>query len=71
MQLSMIKLHKNMLYLYEHVDFIGNHIKLQIVPSELRNVIFIAFHANPIGSHFDRFLVTRTILEKSSLFNYS
>jgi hypothetical protein len=49
----MIKLHKNMLYLYEHVDFVGNHIQLQIVPSELRNVIFIAFHANPIGSHFD------------------
>jgi hypothetical protein len=50
---GMIKLHDEMLYIYEHIDFVGNHIKLQIVPSELRNVIFIAFHANPIGSHFD------------------
>jgi hypothetical protein len=50
---GMIKLHENMLYIHEHIDFVGNHIKLQIVPSELRNIIFIAFHANPIGSHFD------------------
>jgi hypothetical protein len=50
---GMIKLHEEMLYIYEHIDFVGNHIKLQIVPAELRNVIFIAFHANPISSHFD------------------
>jgi hypothetical protein len=54
MRSGMIKLHENMLYLYEHINFVGNHIKLQIVQSELKNIIFIAFHANPIGSpHFE------------------
>eukprot|EP00984_Skeletonema_dohrnii_P006306 scaffold2258_cov84-Skeletonema_dohrnii-CCMP3373.AAC.7 len=36
--------------LYQHES---PAIKLRIVPAKLRNVIFTAFHGNPIGGHFN------------------
>ena len=29
-----------------------SYVKLRLVPSSLRNLLFIAYHANPIGGHF-------------------
>jgi hypothetical protein len=52
---SMIEKLDNLLYIRETIDTSGNYVRLQIVPSELRNLIFIAFHANPIGAHFDTY----------------
>eukprot|EP00956_Cyclotella_meneghiniana_P034897 scaffold109224_cov64-Cyclotella_meneghiniana.AAC.3 len=31
----------------------SSYINLRLVPQSLRNIIFVAFHANPIGGHFD------------------
>jgi hypothetical protein len=50
---SKIKLIDDLLYIQESIDIRGNFIQLQIVPTKLRNLIFTAFHANPIGDHFD------------------
>jgi hypothetical protein len=41
------------LYIRETIDIVGNYIQLQIVPPSLRNIIFMAFHANAIGTHYD------------------
>jgi hypothetical protein len=30
-----------------------SYTRLQIVPAELRDILFIAFHSNPIGGHLD------------------
>ena len=48
---SHITLEDGFLILKERVSTQGNFIKLQIVPAELQNIVFIAFHANPIGGH--------------------
>ena len=48
-----IKLIDGLLFIQEIIDISGNFIQLQIVPTRLRNIIFTAFHANPIGDHFD------------------
>ena len=31
---------------------VGNNIQLQIMPKVYWNIVFVAFHANPIGTHF-------------------
>jgi hypothetical protein len=43
----------SILYICETIDIVGNYIQLQIVPPSLRNIIFTAFHANAIGTHYD------------------
>jgi hypothetical protein len=50
---NQIKLIDGLLFIQETIDISGNFIQLQIVPTRLRNIIFTAFHANPIGDHFD------------------
>jgi hypothetical protein len=30
-----------------------SYTRLQLVPSQFRNIIFVAFHANPIGAHLN------------------
>jgi hypothetical protein len=50
---SQIKEIDGLLYIQETIDISGNFIQLQTVPTRLRNIIFTAFHANPIGDHFD------------------
>jgi hypothetical protein len=47
-----IKLIDGLLYIQETMDISENFMQLQIVPAPLRNIIFIAFHVNPIGEHF-------------------
>jgi hypothetical protein len=33
----------------------GSYIRLQLVPCEIYNIIFVAFHANPIGAHLNAY----------------
>ena len=39
------------LFLKEHISK-DTFVKLRIVPTDLRNIIFLAFHSNPIGGHY-------------------
>ena len=41
------------LYMKEIFAHNDKFVELRIVPESLRNIIFIAFHANPIGAHLD------------------
>lgn len=50
---SNIVLEDGILYFIERFANDTKFVKLRIVPDELRNIIFIAFHANPIGAHMD------------------
>ena len=43
------------LYMKEIFSGDTKFVNLQIVPVSMRNIIFIAFHANPIGRHLDSF----------------
>jgi hypothetical protein len=42
-----------MLILWEPICGSTSYMRLQIVPAELQNILFIAFHLNPIGGHLD------------------
>ena len=44
-------LQKGMLIIKEPIKHESAYRCLQIVPCDLRNIVFIAFHANPIGGH--------------------
>ena len=39
------------LFLKEHISK-DTFVKLRIVPTDLRNILFLAFHSNPIGGHY-------------------
>ena len=45
----------NILYLIKLLSADAKCVKLRIVPKSLRNVVFVAFHTNPIGGHLDAF----------------
>jgi hypothetical protein len=44
---------KNGILIY-HKPIVGSesYARLQLVPSEFHNILFVAFHSNPIGGHF-------------------
>ena len=44
-----------MLVIYELIQGSDDFAELQIVPVSLRNIVFIAFHANPLGGHFNTY----------------
>jgi len=44
-----------MLILHEPIVGTSLFTRLQLVPSELMNIIFIAFHTNPIGDHLNAY----------------
>ena len=52
---SAIIIECDMLVLQEPLHGCESFVKLRIVPRDLRNVIFIAFHSNPIGGHFNSY----------------
>lgn len=52
-QVSVTK--SGMLVLYEQLQGSDDMIELQIVPRSLHNVVFCAFHANPVGGHFSAY----------------
>jgi hypothetical protein len=56
-QLQII-LDNGILILQEPISGSESYACLQLVPSHFRNVIFVAFHSNPLGAHFN---ATRTL----------
>eukprot|EP00956_Cyclotella_meneghiniana_P009859 scaffold13641_cov42-Cyclotella_meneghiniana.AAC.3 len=46
---------QGMLIIYESIQGSDDLAELQIVPASLKNIVFIAFHANPLGGHFNTF----------------
>ena len=51
MRSSHILFEDGFLFLKERLSTQGNYLKLQIVPRDIKNIIFIAYHANPIRGH--------------------
>jgi hypothetical protein len=52
---SLIFVENDMLILHEPIVGKSLFTRLQLVPSELMNIIFIAFHTNPIGGHLNAY----------------
>jgi hypothetical protein len=52
---SLIFVENDMLILHEPIIGTLSFTRLQLVPSELINIIFIAFHTNPIGGHLNAY----------------
>jgi hypothetical protein len=52
---SLIIVKNDMLFLHEPIIGTSSFTRLQLVPSELKNIIFIAFHTNPIGGHLNAY----------------
>ena len=48
---SQIIIEDGLLILKDHIHGHNSYVKLIIVSKGLRNIIFIAFHSNPIGGH--------------------
>jgi hypothetical protein len=55
---SQIALDNGILILHEPIVGSESYARLQLVPSHFRNLVFIAFHSNPLGAHLN---VTRTL----------
>ncbi len=52
---GLIILERNLLVYREPISGGLSYMKLIVVPASLRNVIFIAFHSNAIGRHFNAY----------------
>jgi hypothetical protein len=50
---SLISLDNGILIYREMIVGSESYTRLQLVPSQFRNIIFVAFHANPIGAHLN------------------
>ncbi len=48
-----IKLANGILYYYEPIGGSASYAHLQLVPTAFWNIIFIAFHSNPLGGHLN------------------
>jgi hypothetical protein len=44
-----------MLAIHESIESTNDSILLQLTPRSLHNIVFIAFHSNPIGGHFNAY----------------
>jgi hypothetical protein len=53
--LSHITVKDKMLILWEPIWGSTSYMRLKIVPDELRNILFVAFHSNPIGGHLNAY----------------
>ncbi len=52
---SLISVEGNMLILLEPISGSNSYTCLTLVPCKLYNIIFIAFHTNPIGGHLNAY----------------
>ncbi len=52
---SHIVIDDKMLILRKPICSSTSYTRLQIVPAELQNILFVAFHSNPIGGHLDAY----------------
>ncbi len=55
---SQIKLENGILFFHEPIVSSESFTKLQLVPMNFRNIIFVAFHSNPLSGHLN---ATRTL----------
>jgi hypothetical protein len=55
---SQITIEDGILILRKQIVGSESYARLQLVPSHFRNLVFIAFHSNPLGAHLN---VTRTL----------
>ena len=53
-----------MLYMKEIFQHDIKYVHLRIVPASLQNIIFVAFHANPIGGYLDSFCTFHRICQR-------
>ena len=54
-RLGLFYMDDGILFLEEIYKDDTKYVSLQIVPTSLHNIIFIAFHANPIGGHLNAY----------------
>ena len=52
---SLIALEDDILIYREPLAGYNSYTRLRLVPAELRNILFVAFHANPIGGHLNAY----------------
>ena len=52
---SLIVIENDMLILHEPIIGTSSFTQLQLVPAELINIVFIAFHTNAIGGHLNAY----------------
>jgi len=52
---SLIKIEDGLLIYREPLAGSNSYTRLQLVPKEFYNILFVAFHSNPIGGHFNAY----------------
>ncbi len=52
---SLIVIEDKMLIFRKPIQGSTSHTRLQIVPKGLHDIVFIAFHSNPIGGHLNAY----------------
>ena len=52
---SLIVLEDGILIYREPIAGTGSYTRLQLVPKEFYNVLFVAFHSNPVGGHLNAY----------------
>jgi hypothetical protein len=50
---SNLKLDNGILYYHEPIVGSESYAKLQLVPAAFKNIVFAAFHSNPLGGHLN------------------
>ncbi len=50
-----IAIEDEMLVYCEPIRGSSSYTRLQILPSDFRNILFVAFHTNPIGGHLNAY----------------
>ena len=55
LQSSHLVIENDFLIFWEPIRGSASYTRLQIVPTDLRNIVFTAFHSNPIGGHFNSY----------------
>jgi hypothetical protein len=58
---SNIRMENNRLCLFEPIASLNKQLKLVIVPSDLQQHIFTAFHVNPLGGHLSLYYTLHRI----------
>ena len=58
---SLLLIENDMIILREPIMGSNSYTRLQVVPRELYNIIFVAFHANPIGAHLNAYRMLHRI----------
>ena len=63
-RLGQFSVKDKILYMREFFQNDDRYVELKIVPDSLRNIIFVAFHSNPIGGHLNTFRTYHRIRQR-------